>query len=70
VALVPRTAVRTANGTSVVFIVRGDVVERRGVDVGGSDGDRVEIRAGLSVGERVVLSPPADLVDGARVTVK
>jgi hypothetical protein len=30
---------------------------------------RVEIRAGLQAGERVVLSPPPALVDGSPVTI-
>jgi HlyD family secretion protein len=45
-------------------------VERRAVTSGGADGDRVEIRAGLQPGDRVVLNPPAELTDGARVVVQ
>lgn len=69
-SLVPRAAVRAEGSTSVVFVIRGDVVERRAVQVGGTDGDRLEVRAGLQAGDRVVLSPPADLADGARVVVQ
>ncbi len=68
--LAPRSAIRTEGGTSVAFVVRGEVVERRAVAVGGTDGDRVEIRAGLQSGDRVVLNPPAELTDGARVVVQ
>ena len=70
VTLVPRAAIRTEGETSVAFIVRGDVVERRAVQPGGTDGDRVEVRAGLQPGDRVVLNPPADLTDGAKVVVQ
>ena len=70
VALVPKAAVRTDGGTSVVFIVRQNIVERRAVQTAGTDGDRVEITAGLAAGDRVVISPPATLVDGAAVIVK
>lgn len=69
VSLVPQAGIRTEGSTSIVFVVRGDVVERRAVQTAGTDGDRVEVIAGLSVGDRVVVSPPADLVDGAKVTV-
>lgn len=68
--LVPKAAVKTDNGSTVVFLVKGDVVERRAVRVGGADGDRVEVIAGLAPGDRVVISPPAELKDGAKVVVK
>jgi hypothetical protein len=35
--------------------------------VGGADGDRVEVIAGLTAGERVVVSPPPELASGAKV---
>ena len=38
--------------------------------VGGRHGDRLEVIAGLSAGERVVVEGPADLADGDRVTPK
>jgi RND family efflux transporter MFP subunit len=69
-ALAPRAAVRAGNGTDVVFVVGVDTVERRAVKLGGVDGDRVEVLAGLSPGDRVVISPPQNLTDGARVIVK
>ena len=69
--LVPRTAVRTSGDASVVFVIGGEGrVERRAVRLGLEDGDRVEVLSGVSAGERVVNSPPADLQDGARVKVK
>ncbi|ODS52156.1 MAG: hypothetical protein ABS36_18595 [Acidobacteria bacterium SCN 69-37] len=68
--LAPKSAIRTEAGTSVAFVVRGEIVERRAVAVGGTDADRVEIHAGLQSGDRVVLNPPAELTDGARVVVQ
>ena len=65
--LVPKAAVRSANGQSIVFVVRDDRVERRAVKVGATEGDRTEILSGLSVGDRVVVEGPDTLVDGARV---
>jgi len=70
VTLVPRTAVRTTGDTAHVFVVRGDVVERRAIRVGGTDGDRLEVQAGLQAGDRVVLSPPESLQDGSRVVIQ
>lgn len=69
-ALVPKAAVRAENGQNVVFVVRGNLVERRVVTLGGADGDRVEVVAGLASAEQVVVPPPAGLQNGARVIVK
>jgi RND family efflux transporter MFP subunit len=68
--LVPKAAVHTEDGKSFVFVVHGDLVERRAVQIGGTDGDRLEVRAGLQGGERVVTAAPATLADGAKVVVK
>jgi hypothetical protein len=70
VTLAPRSAVKTDGSTSFVFVVRGETVERRAIQTGGTDGDRVEVRAGLSGGDRVVMSPPDTLKDGARIVVR
>jgi RND family efflux transporter MFP subunit len=68
--LVPKVAVVGDNGNNFVFLVNGESVERRAVKLGGSDGDRVEVIAGLRSGDRVVVSPPQNLKDGAKVMVK
>ena len=70
VTLVPKAAVRTENNNNYVFLVQQDTVERRAVQVGMPDGDRLEVRAGLKGGDRVVMSPPPDMADGVAVVVK
>jgi RND family efflux transporter MFP subunit len=65
--VVPKAAVRTDAGASVLFIVRDDRVERRAVKVGAADGDQVEIVSGVNAGEKVVIDGPPTLADGARV---
>ncbi len=71
VALVPKTAIRAEGNQSYAFVVSSDgVVDRRAVSVGGADGDRVEVIAGLTAGEQVVISPPPELAGGARVVVQ
>jgi RND family efflux transporter MFP subunit len=73
IRLVPQTAIQSDDTNSFVFVVAGaagDTVERRAVKVGGSDGDRVEVLGAIQAGERVVISPPATLVSGAKVLVK
>jgi RND family efflux transporter MFP subunit len=72
--LVPKAAVREDGPGTVVFAVtageEGDLAERRAVTVGGTDGDRVEVLGALRAGDRVIVSPPAGLADGARVLVR
>lgn len=69
--LVSKAAVRTDNGQAVVFVARRDnSVERRAVRTGGEDGSQLEVLAGLTAGESVVVSPSAALKDGATVVVK
>jgi RND family efflux transporter MFP subunit len=68
VTLVPKAALRTEGDQTDVFVIAGDVVDRRAIKTGGADGDRLEVVAGLQAGERVVLSPPPTLVAGAQVT--
>ena len=70
VTLVPQAAVQTENGASYVFVVTQDTVERRAVRTGGTDGDRLEVLAGLKGGERVVISPPPDLREGTLISIK
>jgi RND family efflux transporter MFP subunit len=62
--LVPVAAVRSQEGTEVVFVLRDGGVERRAVSLGGAAGDRREVLAGLRDGDRVVLDPPPTLEDG------
>lgn len=69
VVLVPTAAVRTEGDTSYVFVLQQDTVERRAIRTGGTDGDRLEVTAGLNGAERIVMSPPAELADGATVVV-
>ena len=65
--LVPKGAIRTEGAQSYVFVVVNDRVDRRAITSAGADGDRVEVTAGLKAGERVVVSPPAELSAGALV---
>jgi len=70
VTLVPQAAVKTDNDATFVFLVNGESVERRAVKVGGTDGDRVEVVAGLKGGDRVVIAPPPELAAGKLIEVK
>jgi len=67
--LVPATAVELRDGVQVAFVLREDRVERRNVSVGRTLGADREVTQGLNGGDVVVLNPPKDLADGARVRV-
>ena len=71
--LVPKAAVVTQNGQTYVFIVPSGPaprVERRAVKIGGNDGDRLEVLAGLSANDRVVMTPPPTMAAGTLINVK
>ena len=69
---VPASALTQRDGADVAFAIAGedaDRVELRTVKTGRSLGDEREVLSGLSAGDEVVLDPPAELDDGARVRV-
>ena len=67
VTLAPKAAIKTDGKQSYVFVVVNDRVDRRAITTGGTDGERVEVIAGLNPGDRVIVSPPAELSAGALV---
>jgi hypothetical protein len=70
VTLAPQAAVQKDGESSFVFVVRQDRVERRAIRTAGSDGDRLEVVAGLKGGEQVVISPPPELAEGMLIREK
>jgi RND family efflux transporter MFP subunit len=68
--LVPKAAIVNRDGQDIVFVVKNDHAERVAIKVGGNDADRMEVLAGLSAGDRVVVSPPPAMTSGSLVTVK
>jgi RND family efflux transporter MFP subunit len=66
--LVPAASVRTASGTSRVYVISGDRAEERIVTVGQAVDDLVEVSTGLKAGENVATSNVDKLVDGAQIT--
>jgi len=68
--LVPQTALRSENGSQVVYLYRDGHVERRAVGVGETRGSDTEITAGLAPGDQVVVSGLDGLRDGERVEIR
>ena len=64
---VPASAIARDGGTSYVWRVRGDRVERVAVRVGAERAGAVEVLAGIDAGDVVVATPVAALSEGAAV---
>lgn len=69
VPVVPRTAVTEREGRRVVFLLKGQRVTMQEVMTGLGDDRIIEIREGLTIGERVVTRGIETLTDQARVRV-
>lgn len=55
---VPIQAVVNREGAKICYVARGNNIEQREVETGLFNSDFVEIKSGLSEGERVLLNPP------------
>jgi RND family efflux transporter MFP subunit len=69
VPVVPREAVTERGGRKVVFVLDGQRVNRREIVLGFGDEDLVEVREGLTPGDRIVVKGLETLTDGTRVRV-
>ena len=66
---VPVSAVTTRNGKKVAFLLRNESVVETPVIVGELMGNSIEIKEGLSVGDKVVLHPSEKISSGAKITL-
>ena len=69
-ALIPQSAVRQDGGNSIVFLVRDGKLERRAVNLGAQRGSDVEVMAGVSPGDSLVVRGPEALRDGQSVQIR
>jgi HlyD family secretion protein len=67
---VPKAAIKTDNGSSIVYLYRAGKIERHAVKIGGTRGDDQEVIAGLSEGDQVVFRGTEKLHDGEQVELK
>jgi RND family efflux transporter MFP subunit len=70
VRVVPLSALLRENGRDYVFVVNGERLERRAVELGIRHGSAQVILAGLDADESVVARDVAALSDGQRVTLE
>lgn len=67
---VPSSAVTTRNGQKVVFVAKGETVTETAVVLGDIMGNRIEIKQGVTPGEKVVLRPSDKLSTGTKFTTE
>lgn len=66
---VPLYAVVTRNGKHNVYVVNDEMAHTREVALGFQEGWRIEVKSGLSAGERVIVVGQRSVNDGQRVKV-
>ncbi|RMF64912.1 MAG: efflux RND transporter periplasmic adaptor subunit [Calditrichaeota bacterium] len=67
---IPESAVRTEDGQDIVLVLRDHRVVETPVVLGARLGGRVEVKTGLTEGQRVVLHPAEELKTGTRVQLE
>jgi hypothetical protein len=67
---VPAAAVQAAGENGVVYVVNGDVVERRTVRLGAASAESRVVIGGLAAGARLAVGDLSALADGARVRIE
>jgi multidrug efflux system membrane fusion protein len=71
VTIMPTAGVqRGVPGTFVYLVNADDTVSVRKVQLGVTDGDRVEVRSGLQPGDKIVIDGADKLRDGAKINVR
>jgi multidrug efflux system membrane fusion protein len=61
---------RGVPGTFVYLVNADNTVSVRKIDLGVTDGDKVEVRSGLAPGDRIVIDGADKLRDGAKINVR
>jgi RND family efflux transporter MFP subunit len=69
-AIIPQNVVRKEGDAPVVWLVKDGKIERRAVTLGAEHGSDVEVMAGVSPGDSLVLRGPEGLHEGEAVEIK
>ena len=65
--IVPKGAIQKWDGRDVVLVVQNGRAERRAIAVSSAQDKEVMLSAGVTAGEKVIVNPSAEVIDGARV---
>jgi membrane fusion protein (multidrug efflux system) len=66
---IPRSAIIEEAGSNSVFIVAGDIVEKREITTGFTEGGNIEVLDGISDDDEIVFVGHTNLKDGSNVTI-
>ena len=69
-AIIPQSAVHADGNSSYVFAVHDGKLDRRAVSLGRQLGSDVEVLAGVSTGDELVVRGPESLRDGEKVEIR
>jgi len=70
VVIIPAAALVREGEETAVFVAMGDKAKRVPVQIGLSDGDRIEITSGVKAGDMVIVDGQAGLPDAAKITIE
>jgi endo-beta-N-acetylglucosaminidase D len=59
--------VQKQDGRDVVLVVQNGRAERRAIAISSAQDKEVMLSAGVTAGEKVIVNPSAEVIDGARV---
>ena len=69
--LIPRASIRESGQLTAIFCVEaGSIARLRLIKVSPFDADKLEVQAGLEQGEKYLLNPSEQIVDGTRVEIR
>ena len=66
---VPQAAVSGKDGVYYVYVVKGDMAERRTVELGDTFGQQIEVKSGLKEKEQLIISNVNKLKDGDSIQI-
>ncbi|MFY0252893.1 efflux RND transporter periplasmic adaptor subunit [Chitinophaga sp. 30R24] len=68
--LIPASAVHVNKDSPFVLIADRNVVKKKNIVRGSINGQQVSIKAGLAVGEMLIIEGPDDLTEGQKISIK
>ncbi|MFH1449672.1 MAG: efflux RND transporter periplasmic adaptor subunit [bacterium] len=70
VTKIPQEAIVNIEGKDYVFVIKDNIASKRKINLGFRNPNEVEVLSGLKQGEGIVLNPPSELKDKAKVAIK
>ena len=68
--IIPTEAVEVSGTGGIVYVVRGDTIERRSVQLGGRTAEGITVLSGISAGDRLAVGDFAQFKDGVEIEIE